>query len=330
MNNLKVLLVDDEPAVLRVITRYLEEYEVETANNGREALKKFEKAPYLYRAIITDLLMPKMSGFDFIAALRSRFPYVYPYIIVLSSRGEEEAVVRALELGADDFLEKPVSKKKLLAYLASGIRKLVWPMLDVFLELPLKIIELQDGYTSKHTRDIRTLAYLLARAYSEQHGVNDPQFAERLKFASAFHDIGKIVIPAELLKKPGPYTPEERKIVEKHTTYGATILEDVVARHPENEILKTCYEVVLYHHERWDGSGYPFGLKEEEIPLPARIVAVADVFNALTSDRHYRPAYSLNEAFQIMEREKKRFDPDVFSILREYRSFFEAVKRKGC
>lgn len=331
MGNLKVLLVDDEPTTLRVISRYLEGYEVETAENGRVALEKFEEAPYVYRIVITDLLMPEMDGFDLIVALRNRLPYIYPYIIVLivlSSRGEEEAVVRALELGADDFLEKPVSRKRLLAYLASGLRKLTWPALDVLLELPLKIIELQDGYTGKHIRDIRTLTFLLARAYAEQYGVDDPKFVERLKFASAFHDIGKIVIPTEILKKPGPYTPEERKIIESHTTYGASVLEDAVAHHPENEVLKTCYGVVLYHHERWDGSGYPFGLKGEEIPLSARIVAVADVFNALTSDRHYRSAYSLDEAFRIMEQEKERFDPRVFNILWEYCKFFEVVKKK--
>ncbi|MGC8778186.1 MAG: HD-GYP domain-containing protein [Candidatus Caldatribacteriaceae bacterium] len=330
MSSLKVLLVDDEPATLQIVRRYLDDYEVHTTGDGREALEKFEEDPYAYRIIVTDLFMPGMDGFDLIVALRNRFPYVYPYIIVLSARGEEEAIVRALELGADDFLEKPVSKKKLLAYFSSGLRKLTWSTLDVLLDLPLKFIELQDGYTGKHVRDVRILAFLLARAYSERYGVDDPRFAERLKLASAFHDIGKIVIPTDILKKPGPYTAEERKIIESHTTYGASVLEDAVVRHPENEILRTCYEVVLYHHERWDGSGYPFGLKGEEIPLSARIVAVADVFNALTSDRHYRSAYSLDRALEIMESERERFDPRVFSLLCEYRKLVGAVKRKNC
>ncbi|MEN3185111.1 MAG: HD domain-containing phosphohydrolase [Atribacterota bacterium] len=328
MSDFKVLLVDDEPVIIEVIAKYLETwgYEVQSAGNGKEALEIFEGHPHAYRIIITDLSMPEMDGFEMITALRNRLSYVYPYIIVLSGHGEEEAVIRALECGADDFLEKPVSAKKLFAYLRSGLRKLTWSTLDVVLELPLKIIEMQDGHTGKHVRDIRILSFILARAYSERYEVEDLRFAERLRIASAFHDIGKIIISTDLLRKPGPYTPEERKLVENHTFYGADILKEAIMRHPENEILKTCYEVALYHHERFDGSGYPYGLRGEEIPLSARIVAVADVFNALTSARHYRPAYSLDEAYAIMEKERKRFDPKVFSILFEYRSFFRAVK----
>lgn len=328
MNDFRILLVDDEPIVLQLIGRYLEAwgYDVQNARNGKEALEIFEERPHAYRIVITDLNMPEMDGFEMITALRNRLPYVYPYIIVLSGYGEEESVIRALECGADDFLEKPVSAKKLSAYLHSALRKLTWSTLDVVMELPLKIIEIQDGHTGKHVRDIRILSFILARAYSERYEVGDPRFAERLRIASAFHDIGKIVIPTDLLRKSGSYTPEERKIVEDHTLYGANILEEAIVRHPENEILKTCYEVALYHHERFDGSGYPYGLQGEEIPLSARIVAVADVFNALTSVRHYRPAYSLDEAYTIMEEEKKRFDPKVLSILFEYRNFFRAVK----
>ncbi|MBC7217957.1 MAG: response regulator [Candidatus Caldatribacterium sp.] len=297
-------------------------------SNGREALGCFEENPHRYRIIITDLVMPEMDGFDLITAIRNRSPYVYPYIIVLSGHGEEEFVIKALRLGADNFLEKPVSAKKLAAYIASGLQKLTWLILDIFLELPSKILEFQDEYTGKHIRDTRIVAFLLAKAYSERYDVGDPSFPECIQVASAFHDIGKIVLPDSLLKKAGPYTPEERQAMERHTLYGARLLEEAVSRHPENKILRTCYEVALFHHERWDGSGYPYGLRGEEIPLSARIVAVADVFNALTSNRHYRPAYSLEEAFALLERERERYDPKVLSLLFEYQGFFGAMKKR--
>jgi len=330
VENFAVLLVDDDKLTLRVVGQYIEKigYEVRTAGGGWEAIECFEEDPHRYRIIITDLVMPEMDGFDLIRAIRNRSPYVYPYIIVLSGHGEEEFVVKALKLGADNFLEKPVSARKLAAYIESGLQKLTWLTLDVLLELPMKILEFQDEYTGKHVRDIRIIAFLLAKAYSERYDVGDPHFPEYVQIASAFHDIGKIVLPDGLLKKAGPYTQEERRMMEHHTLYGARLLEEAVARHPENRILRTCYEVALFHHERWDGSGYPYGLRGEEIPLAARIVAVADVFNALTSNRHYRSAHSLEEALAILEREKERYDPEVLSLLFEHQNLFGAIKRK--
>lgn len=196
------------------------------------------------------------------------------------------------------------------------------------------MIELRDKHTSDHVRNVSLFSTLLARAYIEEEekaeGLHD-SFVEDLGIAALFHDVGKILIPESILQKPGPLTVEEYEIMKSHTTRGAEILKNALKTHPENHLLSLCYDVIRYHHEKWDGSGYPDGLKEEQIPLAARIVAIADVFDALTSNRHYRDAFSPEEALRIMQtEEKEHFDPDLFSIFLEYVQFFENIKKLRC
>jgi len=335
VSEVRILVVEDDEVFAKYVCETLSNagYKAQWVNNGQEALDIFSEDEHVYRVLFVDLMMPKIDGFQLIQKIRSNFKNVYPYIVVLSSLSNDEAIVRAINLGADDFLVKPVSQQKLISYVKSAFRKLQLITLDVLIELPVKMIELRDKHTSDHVRNVSLFSTLLARAYVEEGKAQElhDSFVEDLGIAALFHDVGKILIPESILQKPGLLTAEEYEIMKSHTTRGSEILKSALKTHPENHLLSVCYDVVRYHHEKWDGSGYPDGLKGEQIPLAARIVAIADVFDALTSDRHYRDAFSSEEALKIMQtEEKEHFDPDLFSVFLEYVRFFENIKKLRC
>jgi len=324
--NFSILIAEDDEFQRKYMINALtnEGFSAVGKENGEEALKTFSANPAKYRILLVDLRMPVMDGFELIRRIRNDYTEVYPYIFVVTSLDSEDDVLRALELGADEVLIKPVSPKRLYASVVSGLQKLKMLTLDVLIKSFVRLMNIRDKYTGNHAENVRLIATLLARVYCEEADIND-NFVDEIGTAALLHDVGKILIPEEILRKPTSLTVQEYELVKTHTTNGSEILRESLATHPENTTIKTCYEVIRYHHEQWNGKGYPEGLSGEEIPISARIVKVADVFDALTSERYYRKAHSPEEALEIMKAQNDHFDPKIFEIFLEHQRFFASV-----
>jgi len=324
----KILIIDDDNLFLNYSKNILQSngYDVEIATNGKEALQIFSKNPGLYRIMLVDLLMPIMNGIEFIKEIRKISRDFYPYIIIVTIKNETEILSQSLDVGGDDFIVKPINEKILVKHIESALRKLTFINLDALLDIPLKLLDSKDKYTTLHSENVKIYTSILTKLCFEENLIENKQFDTfllEIQEAARLHDVGKIVIPDFIWMKPGTYTEEERRIMQLHTTKGAEAIDAALKTHPENSILKTCYNVVKYHHERWDGKGYPEGLKGKEIPIEARIVAVADVFDALTTRRIYRSEYPAHEAIEIMINEEDgHFDPDIFGLFLKYKNLF--------
>lgn len=339
---MKILVVDDDPAIRDTLREILlsEGYEVETAEDGKRAL---EQIPLFSPDIIlTDYLMPEMDGITLCKIIKNDPETVDIGVILITGVGDLETRVKGLLAGADDFLNKPFMLPELQARIKSltkvklyhdflkdyqrrleeEVEKKTNELLKSNLNLQLALNEIKDlsleiifrlakaaEYRDEHTGyHIQRIAHYTV-AIGVHLGLNN-ETLEVLRYASPLHDIGKLGIPDAILLKPGALTKEEWEIMKEHTLIGANILKDSKIKY-----LKAAEKIALYHHERWDGSGYPEGLKGEKIPLFARITAIADVFDALTTDRPYRKALSVEEAFTIIEEGKgKHFDPELVNI----------------
>jgi cyclic di-GMP phosphodiesterase len=326
----RILVIDDEEANLRLIGTMLAfagYRSVVTLSDSRNLEQKLEGlAPDL---IILDLHMPGRDGFELLAMLQPWITAEYLPVIVLTGDGSTDSRHRALTAGARDFLTKPFDlteltlrvrnqletrllfqdvkkqNRTLLETIHGRTRELEDARLEMLERLAIAA-EYRDDSTSQHTTRVGALSAELGRRL----GLNAKE-TDRMKRAAMMHDVGKIGIPDALLLKPASLTEHERIIMRSHTTIGADILGG-----SHVPILQLAEEIALSHHERWDGSGYPRGLKREDIPLPGRIVAVADSFDALTNDRPYRRALPLESAMREIERKRAiQFDARVVDAL---------------
>lgn len=297
---------------------------VKKAENGKELLDLIEKenCPDL---LILDLMMPVMNGFEVLKSIKSIREESYFPIIVLSALSDKNSVVDALKLGADDYIIKPffVEEIKARAYNMLKLKErdeLLNRSLDIletnlFEKLHMieetqteiivrlgKAAEFRDDETGKHIERISDYVQIIST-----HIGLEKDYISLLKYAALMHDVGKIGIPDNILLKPGKLTDEEFYIIKLHTVIGGRILSGTTL-----PLLELAKEIALSHHERWDGNGYPFGLKEEEIPLSGRIVSITDVFDALTSERVYKAAWPIEKAIDyIKEQSGKQFDPMI-------------------
>ena len=335
MSKPKILIVDDEERNLRLVEGLLNPlgYEIFLARDGEEGLAVGRRVqPDL---ILLDIMMPKMNGFEVARKLKEDpITKIIPIVMVTALRDVEDRV-RALEAGADDFLSKPIEKvemrarvksllkvkayndslqgyqKKLEAevekkteQISKGLERLKLASLETVLRLS-RAAEFKDEETANHIRRVSQYAMLLAR----KDGLGE-EAVEKIQYAAPMHDIGKIGIPESILLKPGELTPEEWKIMKQHPDIGVKILEG-----SQTDFIILAEVIALTHHERWNGSGYPNGLKGEEIPLEGRIVAIADVFDALTSKRPYRKEMSFQKAFQFIASQRGTlFDPGLVDL----------------
>jgi len=329
----KILVVDDEDRNLRLMKLLLTSfgYDVLTASNGEEALEMVHDIPP--DVILLDIMMPKMDGFEVAKQLkREEETKIIPIVMVTALNGVEDRV-KALEAGADDFLNKPVDKTELRARVQSlvkvkayndhmqnyqkeleaevakrtiqlrqALKKLKEASLESIFHL-CRAAEYKDENTGDHIKRMSHYASAVAR----KMGLNK-QTVEDLLYTAPMHDAGKIGIPDHILLKPSKLNNKEWETMKQHTIVGAQILAGSGAK-----FIKLAEIIALTHHERWDGSGYPKGLKGSKIPLIGRIAAIADVFDALTSKRPYRiKPFSLEEAFNyIKEGRGRHFDPKV-------------------
>jgi putative two-component system response regulator len=307
-----ILVVDDQPINVQLLKRKLERegIEVSTAYSGLEALDSvLQNKPDL---ILLDVMMPDMTGYAVCQQLKAdpataAIPIIF--ITALTGPGDE---VDAFEAGAVDFITKPLNpavvKARLKLHLSLvRMEELRATRLQIVQRLGLAA-EYKDNETGLHVIRMSHYARLLGEAYGL-----DEQAADDLFVAAPMHDIGKIGIPDRILQKPARLEAEEWEVMRTHPTIGASIIGD-----HGSGMLKVACEVALCHHEKWDGSGYPRGLKGKEIPLAGRIVAVADVFDALTSVRPYKPAWPLEEACDWLRAQRGlHFQPELVDLFLE-------------
>ncbi|WP_330960189.1 HD domain-containing phosphohydrolase [Photobacterium sp. 53610] len=300
-----LLLVDDEPANLQVLKNILSsEYRLIFAKDGSRALAlACAEKPDL---ILLDVMMPGLSGFEVIQQLKTVIETRNIPVIFVTALSDAQNEAQGFELGAVDFIAKPVSPPIVRARVKNHlslvrVEELKSTRLSV-VQMLGKAAEYKDNETGHHV--IRMSHYVHSIALAAGFSAS---WSETLLHAAPMHDIGKIGIPEHILNKPGKLTPEEWAVMKDHTVIGAEILED-----DGSELMQIARNIAIYHHEKWDGSGYPHGLKGEAIPVEARITAIADVFDALTSERPYKTAWSVEDASDyIRENSGIHFDPQL-------------------
>jgi len=348
MGKQTILVVDDEDYICALMESLLLPvgYNVIKALNGREALDKIvEFQPDL---VITDIMMPEIDGYGLATQLKNKPNTEFTPIIMVTGLGDRDSKIKGLEVGVDDFLTKPVDRVELImrvrnllkvkeyqnqlrqysTILERRVEERTAQLKDAFEKLKRANAQVKDA----HLQTIIRLA--MAAEYKDKDTANHIQRMshytvsiakglglpekeiEIILYASPMHDIGKIGVPEYILLKPGKLTQEEYEIMKQHTIIGAKILEG-----SKSEFLEAGRVIAISHHEKYDGTGYPYGAKEENIPLYGRIVALADVFDALTSRRPYKPAFSNDQALQIIkESSGSHFDPMIVE------AFFDKLK----
>jgi len=341
----RILIVDDEPANLKLLDRMLthEGYtDLVSIQDPRQVVPEYRKGAV--DLILLDINMPFLNGYEVMEQLQALQDPLLPPIVVLTAQAGRDFLMKALQKGARDFISKPFDRFELLARVrnlldAQHALRLTFQQKEVLEELVqlrtsevvksrLEVVrrlgraaEFRDNETGQHVMRMSHSCALLAK----EIGLPAEQ-SEIILHASPMHDIGKIGISDTILLKPGRLTPEERAFMETHVIIGADILDNA-----ETELLEVARTIALTHHEKWDGSGYPNRLSGEAIPLKGRIAAIADVFDALTSERPYKKAWPVEEAVaNLKENAGSHFDPalvDVFlSILPKILAINERYK----
>lgn len=312
---MKVLVVDDNDSWLTLLGAALTQagYDVETARDGVEALERVRAEGF--RLIVSDWEMPRMSGPELCRAVRAEDLLGYVYFILVTSHDSPLEIVKGLSAGADDFVTKPFDATVLSARVRAGERILALETRDVAIFAMAKLAESRDSDTGAHLERVRGYCRVLAKDLAAlprfQHEV-DEEFVRLIYLTSPLHDIGKVGIPDCVLLKPGRLSDREFEIMKTHALLGARTLDAALLAFPGVKFLEMAREIAATHHERWDGSGYPGGLAGAAIPLSGRIMALADVYDALTSRRVYKAAFTHEIARAMILRDAGgHFDPDI-------------------
>ena len=322
-----ILIVDDEPGGRYTLESILEEqgYQIEMAESGLEAIEKAHQ--FLPDVILLDVMMPGMDGFEVCQHIRKDPILAEIPIIMLTALDDRKSFLHGLESGADDYITKPYDRYELRARLL-GITRLnrYKKLLDERAHIEQAHVQLLEAYdatiagwshaldlrdkeTEGHSQRVTDLAETLAR----MEGISESDLVY-MRRGALLHDIGKLGVPDSILLKPDKLTDEEWAIMRKHPQYAHDMINPI-------EYLRPSLDIPYCHHEKWDGTGYPRGLKGEEIPLTARIFAVTDVWDALISDRPYRPAWDEQKALEyIREQSGKHFDPHVVELFNQLMS----------
>jgi len=312
---LKVLVVEDDQISAELLTNSLIHfgYDVDVARDGCEGFDLVRTGRYTM--VISDWDMPGIQGDELCRKIRDRQCSSYVYFVLLTSHGDMDHVVAGLQAGADDFLVKPFSPEEIQVRLRTGERLLSLQSRDFMLFALAKLTEARDNETGLHLERMREYSRILAdelSGWKDYKNDIDGDFVQLIYLTSPLHDIGKVGIPDRVLLKPGRLNREEFEIMKEHARLGGETLATVAEAHPTEKYLAMARDIALTHHERFDGSGYPHGRIGKEIPLSGRITALADVYDALTSQRVYKPKYSHEKARRlILEGDGTHFDPDM-------------------
>jgi putative two-component system response regulator len=286
-------------------------YEVQAASNGVEALQTMDAfSPDL---IVSDISMPEMDGYALLEAVRARLQGIGLPFLFVSARSQRSDVTRARRLGVDDYLFKPFEAQELLEAVRIRLeRRRAVRLLDTreahiqTVIMLANVIEARDPYTRGHVERVRDYALALAHALDWS-----AEAMSVLEFGAILHDIGKIIVPAEIIKKAAPLTTGEQAVMRQHVEAGAQMLKDV-------SHLQAAAPFILYHHEHWDGSGYPFGFSAEGIPMEGRLLAIVDAYDAMTSTRPYRTGLPKDMALrEIRTGAETYFDPAMAEVFLE-------------
>ena len=324
----KVLVVEDSIDQRILLKTVLEQRDhiVSEASNGVEALKICLENPDI-RIVITDINMPEMDGYELISAIR-KHQVRHIYIIVVTSLDDKESVIKALACGADDFLPKPVFPQELHLRIQSGVQLIQLESQDELIFSMAKLSDYRSNETGLHLERVREYTLIMGRYLAQHYPEKNVtiQLANEISKVSLLHDIGKVGISDQILTKPGKLTNEEFEIMKEHSKIGGDLISDIYLN-AGSPSLRIAFELTMYHHEKWDGTGYPAGLAGNGIPMAARIMALADVYDALTTHRVYKEAFSHEKAKQIiLEGKAKHFDPDLVDIFLALEETFIQLK----
>ena len=333
-NKSQILLVDDS-AMNRMLLKEIlgGDYSILEAENGQECLEKMQAEAGNIALVLLDINMPVMDGFEVLKAMNANHTIEDTPVIMISSDDSDAAIRRSYELGASDYVNRPFDARIVYRRVTNTIklyakqRRLVQMVsdqirarennTDTLVGVLSHIVEFRNGESGAHVRHIRTITEMLLHRLlenSNKYSISAEQ-QDVIPLASALHDIGKIGIDEKILNKPGKLTPEEFEVMKTHSMLGAEMLHDL-DNFGEQPLLQTAYEIARWHHERWDGHGYPDGLKGDEIPISAQLVSLADVYDALTSERCYKKAFSHEKAVQMIRNgECGAFNPLLLQCL---------------
>ena len=335
----QILIVDDSEMNREILTEMLQDdFRILEAENGEEALKMLKQYGTGISLMLLDIVMPVMNGFEVLAAMaREHWMDDIP-VIMISSEESEDYIRRAYEMGIADYIRRPFDAKIVYQRVFNTIklyakqRRLISLVADQIYEkeknnrmmvgILSQIVEFRNGESGPHVLHIQTLTRLLLERLVQKTGQYGLSWSEQymISMASALHDIGKIGIDEKILNKPGKLTKEEFDIMKTHTLIGAAMLENLKMYQGEI-LLEVAYQICRWHHERYDGKGYPDGLVGEEIPISAQVVSLADAYDALISDRVYKKAYSHEQAVKmILNGECGAFNPVLLECLTDIQS----------
>jgi putative two-component system response regulator len=357
LDKFNILVVDDTPDNLIMMSELLkDEYKVKVANNGEKALKisQSQTPPDL---ILLDIMMPVMDGYEVCRQLKANPQTQHIPVIFLTAKTDATDETKGLEIGAIDYITKPINPAILMArvkthldikrmqdflrnqnsFLEAEIIKRtreITAIQDVTIHAMASLAETRDNETGNHIRRtqnyVRVLAQKLRHHPRFSHFLDDDKIIELLYKSAPLHDIGKVGIPDKILLKPGRFEPEEFEVMKQHPALGrSAILNAEYELGLEVPFLKYAKEIAYAHQEKWDGSGYPLGLAGDNIPISARLMAVADVYDALISRRVYKEGMSHEQAVQlIIEGRGKHFDPDITDAFLALQDDFIAIAAK--
>jgi len=349
--DLTVLYVEDDRKVAIQTLDVLEDFfsQVVYAKDGVDALEFFKKNSY--DIVITDLNMPKMDGQELITNIKQKNPK--QTIIVVSAYSDSQRLINLLQSGVDHFILKPIKQEYLnqvLYKVATNIAKdkklqeyqkhleltnielvsEVWATQKISIETIANMVEKYDSETGSHVKRIEKYTSIIVDKIPDEHKDCPPNLREYIPFASILHDIGKMYIPKHILNKPAKLDHDEFETIKTHAYLGGKMLldsnETFKKEFGKDSFLKVAGDIAMYHHEKYDGSGYPNGLKAKEIPMCARVVALVDVYDALRSDRVYKKGWSQEDTVKYIKNESgKSFDPIVVDIFLNSQDRFSKI-----
>jgi len=360
--NPTILVVDDNEMNRDLLGRRLKQQhlQVAMASNGQQAIDMLDQNDY--DMVLLDIMMPGVNGYQVLEHMKDRKHLRHIPVIMISALDEMDSIIKCIELGADDYLTKPFNPVLLKARVNAGLEKKRWHDQEAAYRQELqnynqnlegrvseqveqiaaaqlatifamsKLSESKDPDTGAHLERMREYCKILAQQLSRHprfQNIVDGEFITSIYAASPLHDIGKVGIPDNILMKPGKLTSDEWDIMKQHPSIGADTLRAVLKQYPRNPILQAGVDIAECHHERWDGSGYPNQLEGENIPISARILALADVYDALTSQRCYKEAFEHDHCRQlIIEGKDSHFDPLIVDAYMEIEDEFLRVREE--
>lgn len=349
-----IVAVDDSRSVGKFLMEHFMTtgFDVFIYRDPIQALKEIEsRKPDL---ILLDIVMPEMDGFELCVKLKEIPSLVDVPVLFLSGSADTANIVKGFLNGAVDFIEKPIvfevllarirthlklfrlqkiqveANRKLEDLVSEKINQLHQSQLGTILALA-KLAESRDTDTGQHLERVEAFCELLASVFANRkkettHPEVNQWYITLIKYSSALHDIGKVSIPDAVLLKPGKLDAHEFEIMKTHSLLGAATLQQILEKNPDNSFIEMGYQIALCHHEKWDGTGYPNGLKGSQIPLSARIMAIADVYDALRSERCYKKGFTHEQAYAIIEESSgSHFDPELVDVFIEFESKFNEI-----